>query len=224
LESLELGDVVKIRHSHMPPEVTRKNYPTAFKKERAMDKRSLNTGLLSSGRLSRRESLATIALTVGGLALGIKNAFSATSAGISCSAATIHQEPVFAATPKRVFDALTDEKQFQQVQLLSAASKALDLVSNPAEIGREAGGAIKLYGGYISGWQLELEPEKRIVEAWRSASWPAHIYSIAKFELIADGGGTKIVFDQTGFPPNEAEHLASGWKSNYWDALTKYLA
>jgi activator of HSP90 ATPase len=207
----------------MPPEVTRKG-TTAFKKERAMNKRSLNTGLLSGGRLSRRESLATIALTFGGLALGTKSAFSATNAGISYSAATIHQEPVFAATPRRVFDALTDEKQFQKVQLLSAASKALDLVSNPAEISREAGGAIKLYGGYISGWQLELEPETRIVEAWRSASWPAHIYSIAKFELIAAGAGTKIVFDQTGFPPNEAEHLAAGWKSNYWDALTKYLA
>ncbi len=91
--------------------------------------------------LTRRESMATVALAVGGLALGSKNAFAAPGDGISHSAEAIHQEPVFAATPKRVYDALTDAKQFQQVQLLSGAMKALDLTSKPAEISLEVGGA-----------------------------------------------------------------------------------
>jgi activator of HSP90 ATPase len=188
-----------------------------------MDKESFDEWPLLSERRTRRGSIATLALTIGGLAFTTKSAFAAPEDGITYSAATIHQEPVFAATPKRVYDALTDPKQFQKVQLLSAASKALDLVSKPAEISREAGGAINLFGGYISGRQLELEPEKRIVEAWRSASWPPHIYSIAKFELVAQGFETKIVFDHTGFPVNEVEHLAAGWKSNYWDALVQYF-
>jgi activator of HSP90 ATPase len=188
-----------------------------------MKTKSLEEMPLSGRTLTRRQTMASVALAVGGLALGPKSAFAAPDDGISHSAEAIHQEPVFAASPKRVYDALTDAKQFQQVQVLSAAMKALDLVSKPAEVSRELGGSFRLFGGYISGRQLELEPEKRIIQAWRSESWHAHVYSIAKFDLVAEGAGTKIVFDHTGFPAGEAEHLAAGWKSNYWDALAQYL-
>src|SRR5450432_1265207 len=184
-------------------------------KERGnMSTKSLEEMRLSGRTLTRRQSMASVALAVGGLALGTKSAFAAPDDGISHSAEAIHQEPVFAASPKRVYDALTDSKQFQQAQLLSVAMKELDLLSKPAEISRDLGGAFRLFGGYISGRQLELEPEKRIVQAWRSESWHAHVYSIAKFDLVADGTGTKIVFDHTGFPAGEAEHLAAGWKSH----------
>jgi activator of HSP90 ATPase len=185
--------------------------------------KSTKDSLLSGYTLTRRESIARVAVAVGGFVLGAKSAFAEPNDGISYSAATIHQETVFAASPKRVYDALTDAKQFHQVELLSAAAKALDLASKPAEISRELGGPIKLFGGYITGRQLELQPEKRIIEAWHSASWPQHIYSIAKFDLVAEGTGTKIILDHTGFPVKEVEHLAAGWKSNYWDALTQYL-
>jgi activator of HSP90 ATPase len=202
---------------------SQRSHPVKKEKRTNMDLRSLKEWPSSGRTLTRRDSIAAIALTVGGLAFGTKNAFAAPTDGIAYSAATIHQEPHFAATPKRVYEALTDPRQFQKVQLLSAASKELDLVSKPAEISRQEGGAINLFGGYISGRQLELEPEKRIVEAWRSASWPSHVYSIVEFELVAEGNGAKIIFDHTGFPVNEAEHLAAGWKSNYWDALAQYL-
>jgi hypothetical protein len=49
------------------------------------------------------------------------------------------------------------------------------------------------------------------------------IYSIAKFELVEHGSGTKIVFDHTGFPIGDREHLAEGWKMNYWEPLEKFL-
>jgi hypothetical protein len=54
--------------------------------------------------------------------------------------------------------------------------------------------------------------------------WPDGIYSIARFELVAQGSGTRIIFDHTGFPPELAEHLASGWTENYWTPLRKYLS
>jgi len=64
---------------------------------------------------------------------------------------------------------------------------------------------------------------RRIVQAWRAASWPEGIYSIARFELLEQGAGTRVVFDHTGFPSEQAEHLESGWNENYWTALHKYL-
>jgi activator of HSP90 ATPase len=95
---------------------------------------------------------------------------------------------------------------------------------NPPEISREPGGAFALFGGYIFGRQLELVPNERIVQAWRVGSWDPGIYSIARFELAEQGSGTKIVFDHTGFPKGKAEHLAEGWKINYWEPMGKFLA
>jgi activator of HSP90 ATPase len=81
----------------------------------------------------------------------------------------------------------------------------------------------KLFGGYISGRHLELLPGERIVQAWRTGSWKPGEYSIVRFELREHGPGTKIIFDHLGFPQGQAEHLASGWKGNYWEPLQKYL-
>jgi hypothetical protein len=44
-----------------------------------------------------------------------------------------------------------------------------------------------------------------------------------KRELMEQSSGTKIVFDHTGFPKGQAEHLAEGWKGNYWEPLEKFL-
>jgi predicted TIM-barrel fold metal-dependent hydrolase len=41
--------------------------------------------------------------------------------------------------------------------------------------------------------------------------------------LIEQQSGTRIVFDHTGFPKGQAQHLAEGWKANYWEPLEKYL-
>ena len=93
----------------------------------------------------------------------------------------------------------------------------------PAQISAEAGGAFSLFGGYVSGRQVELLANERIVQAWRAGSWGPGIFSIARFGLTERGGGTKLVFDHTGFPEGQAQHLAEGWKVNYWEPLEKYL-
>ncbi len=100
----------------------------------------------------------------------------------------------------------------------------MHLPDKPAEISSEAGGAFALYGGYITGRQVELVPNVRIVQAWRAGSWPPGAYSIVRFELVEQGPGSKIVFDHTGFPKGEAESLASGWRVHYWEPLAKVLA
>jgi hypothetical protein len=40
---------------------------------------------------------------------------------------------------------------------------------------------------------------------------------------MEQGSDTKLVFDHTGFPKGDAEHLVEGWKTNYWQPLTKFL-
>ena len=125
----------------------------------------------------------------------------------------IHQEVVFEAGPKRIYEVLTDARQF------SAMTGGA-----PTVISREAGGSFSCFGGMISGRQIELESNQRIVQAWHVSNWPAGVYSIVKFELKEQGSETKLILDHDGFPEGHQEHLEAGWKTNYWEPLAKYLA
>jgi len=174
--------------------------------------------------LTRRQAIAGAAGAFAGLVLRSTSASAEAEDGISHTAAAIHQEPVFAASPQRVYEALTDAGEFTRVIRLSGALQAMRLPDKPAEISREAGGAFALFGGYITGRQIELVPNVRIVQAWRPGDWAPGIYSIAKFELVQQGSGSKIVFDHTGFPTHEAQSLAFGWTTHYWEPLAKVLA
>ena len=181
--------------------------------------------LLASGT-TRRQVLVGAAITLGGIAVASRAAWAGTDEVVSHTSEAIHQEPVFKANRKRVYEALTDAKQFDKVVQLGAAMKA-GMVSGakPTEISREAGGAFSLFGGLIVGRHIELVPNERIVQAWRAAGhWKPGIYSIAKFELVEEGDGTRIIFDHRGFPDGEWQQLAEGWKINYWQPLEKYLA
>jgi uncharacterized protein YndB with AHSA1/START domain len=138
---------------------------------------------------------------------------------ISRNAESIHQEVMFKASRKRIYEALTDAEQFTKVVRLSGVP------GGPAAvISKEAGGAFSAFGGYITGRHIELAPNERIVQAWRAGGWEPGKYSIAWFELKEQGEQTKLVFDHTGFPNGDAEHLLEGWNTNYWEPLRKYLA
>src|SRR5271156_3990567 len=137
----------------------------------------------------------------------------------------IHQEVIFKASRKRVYEALTDANQFEKVvQLSSAVKSGMVPPGKPAEISREPGGAFALFGGYISGRQLVLVPDKLIVQAWRAGSWDPNSYSIAKFALTDQDSNTKLIFDHAGFPNEQGQHLSEGWHVNYWEPLAKFLA
>jgi len=164
---------------------------------------------------TRRQMIFGSAIAFAGLTLGSRE--------VSRTEESIHQEAVFKANRKRVYEALTDAKQFDKVVQLSGVMQAMHLGDKPAEISREVGGAFALFGGYITGRHVELVPNERIVQAWRTGSWPPGLYSIAKFDLVEQGAGSKIVFDHTGFPKGDAESLASGWKAHYWEPLAKLL-
>ena len=172
---------------------------------------------------TRRQTITNLAIAFGAAALGSTSAWAAANDEIR-PAESIHHEPVFKASRKRVYEALTDTKQFDKVMQLGVAFKTMAPGSKPTEISREVGGAFALFGGYITGRHLELLPGERIVQAWRAGSWDPGIYSITRFELVEQGAGTKIVFDHTGFPKGLGEHLAAGWKGNYWEPLEKFLA
>jgi activator of HSP90 ATPase len=181
--------------------------------------------LAASGNApTRRQAIIGAAIAFGGLALASTPAWAGAEGEISHTAESIHQEPAFKANRMRIYDALTDAKQFDKVVQLSGVMQSMHSADKPAEISREVGGAFVLFGGHITGRHVELVANQRIVQAWRAGNWAPGVYSIAKFELVEQGSGTRIVFDHTGFPTGDAESLASGWKAHYWEPLAKLLA
>jgi uncharacterized protein YndB with AHSA1/START domain len=174
---------------------------------------------------TRRQLIAGVTFALGSLGFASARTFGQAPEEISHSAESIHLETVFKATRKRVYEALTNAKQFHKVTQLSAAVQSgMAPGTAPTEIANTPGGAFSFFGGYISGRNIELVPSERIIQAWRAGSWPPGIYSIAKFDLVEQGSDTKLLFDHTGFPKGDAEHLVEGWKTNYWAPLSKFLA
>jgi uncharacterized protein YndB with AHSA1/START domain len=124
----------------------------------------------------------------------------------------IHQEVTIEASPAAVYGVLTSGDDFAKM----TGGRA-------AKIARESGGEFSMFGGDIRGRNIELVPGKRVVQAWRSQAWPEGVYSIVKFELTAEGKGTRLVFDQAGHPEGSDEMLAGGWQQMYWGPMNAML-
>jgi activator of HSP90 ATPase len=185
---------------------------------------------MTSERLGRRDFAVRASAILAGLgfASAARGATVMAARGeITHSSAAIHQKVVFAAPVARVYQALTIADEFDKVVQLSGAMNSgmkKMLGTAPTEIAAVPGGAFSLFGGYVTGRNLELVPNARIVQAWRAGSWDPGSFSIAKFVLSENGAGTKLVFDHTGFPNDAADHLTQGWHDNYWTPLAKSLA
>jgi activator of HSP90 ATPase len=125
---------------------------------------------------------------------------------------SLHYDIEFKAAPQRFYAAILDAKQFA------------DFTGMAAEIDAKVGGAFTLFGGLVAGRNVELVENRRIVQAWRPASWEPGVYSIVHFELKPAGSGTSLAFDHTGFSVGLADSLDAGWHGHYWEPLKKYFA
>lgn len=124
----------------------------------------------------------------------------------------IQQEITFKSSIQKVFEALTNSKQFSE------------LTGAPAEINSEPGGKFTCFGGMISGQTIEIQPLVLLVQAWRAGNWNQGVYSIIKFELESIGNNeTKLIFEHRGFPDDQKTHLESGWHERYWEPIKNYL-
>jgi len=124
---------------------------------------------------------------------------------------TITQTVTIRAGANQIYDALTAAKAFAE------------FTGAPAEISQQVGGEFSCFGGQVTGRQIELRPNLRIVQAWRVSSWPEAIYSTVKFDLEQAGTSTNVTLEHSEFPEDAEAHLASGWHKMYWEPLKRYL-
>ena len=125
----------------------------------------------------------------------------------------LHQDADFDVAPERVYKALLSSEQFTTFS------------GFPAKIDARPGGAFSLFGGQVVGRNIDLVPNRRIVQAWRAVGdWPPGTYSLVRFDLKPKGAGATVALEHTGFREGDYDHLYIGWPSHYWDLMRKFFA
>lgn len=123
----------------------------------------------------------------------------------------IRQSVTFQATPHAVYEALMDSR------------KHAKFTQAPARISRKVGGAISAYGDYITGTNLELIPDEKIVQSWHASEWPAGHMSKVTFKLAPVAGGTRLTFTHSGVPDAFVADIRQGWIDSYWVPMKAML-
>ena len=147
--------------------------------------------------LLRRQMIGAATLAIGGLGAAPVVGLAQTGDSISRSDESIRQERWFQADRQRVYESLTISRLFDRVTQRSEAMQSPDMAKlrQLTQIDPRVGGSFTIFGGYIVGRQLELEPAQLIVQAWRVGSWGRGAYSVVRFELLEHEAGTKIVLN-----------------------------
>ena len=126
---------------------------------------------------------------------------------------TIKQTIIFDADPAAVYDALLDAKEHSE------------FTGSPATASDKVGAEFNAWDGYISGKNLELVKNKKIVQEWETTGWPkGYPRSRLELTLTAKEGGTELKVVHYNVPAEQVASYTSGWKSSYWNPLKKYLA
>jgi uncharacterized protein YndB with AHSA1/START domain len=119
---------------------------------------------------------------------------------------------VFPASPREIYDAW----------LSSAHGK---MVGSTATVDPRVGGAFTAWDNYIRGTTLELEPYRRIVQAWRTTEFSAASPD-SRLELLLEQveGGTRLTIRHTEIPEGKSASLEQGWIDHYFRPMKEYFA
>jgi activator of HSP90 ATPase len=120
---------------------------------------------------------------------------------------TLRQTVTFNASPHEVYEALMDSKKHSA------------FTGDKAVISRKVGGSFKAYGDYIESKNIELIPDKKIVQSWRSSDWPKGHYSKVIFDFKELGKKTKLYFVHEDVPEDQYAEIKQGWNDFYWTPM-----
>jgi activator of HSP90 ATPase len=108
------------------------------------------------------------------------------------------------------------------------------ITGSPAKIDGTVDGDFVAWDGYIQGMFLELEENKRILQAWRTAEFPSEaedsIVEILLEEEVASTGKhrlattykTKLTLNHSNIPEGQADGYKTGWEDFYFKPMREW--
>jgi activator of HSP90 ATPase len=106
---------------------------------------------------------------------------------------------------------------------LNGKSHAAMTGGGPATATTKVGGEFTAWDGYIAGKNLILEPDRRIVQSWRTTEFKdGDADSEIDVQLEAAGDGTKITLRHSNVPEGHNGYK-DGWQTCYFDPMKAYF-
>lgn len=98
------------------------------------------------------------------------------------------------------------------------------MTGSPAKVDGRVGGRFSAWDGYISGSTLELEPDRRIVQAWRTSEFPDEAPD-SRVEIVLEetAGGTKVTLSHRDMPEDQVDSYRQGWEDFYFQPMRAYF-
>jgi activator of HSP90 ATPase len=125
---------------------------------------------------------------------------------------SLKMSDIIPATPQEIYEAWLDSKKHSAM----TGSKAV--------IEAEVGGTFTAWEEYISGTNIELEPNHRIVQKWRTTDFTDDLPD-SDLEILLDEvpDGTKVTIVQSSLPEDQIDAYKLGWKDFYFEPMKKYF-
>lgn len=125
----------------------------------------------------------------------------------------IEQEIIIKNSPHEIYEAFMDSKKHSK------------FTESKAKVSREIGGKFSIFEGSLSGKNIELIEDKKIVQTWRGdgENWPKGYYSTITLILEPIDQGTLIKFTHVDIPDTAYESVKEGWDTYYWEPLKEML-
>ena len=98
------------------------------------------------------------------------------------------------------------------------------MTGSPAQVDGNVGGKFSAWDGYIFGTTLELTPNQRILQAWRTSEFPEDaLDSHVEVLLEKFDGETRITLIHTDVPENQVDSYRQGWEDFYFKPMRKHF-
>jgi activator of HSP90 ATPase len=98
------------------------------------------------------------------------------------------------------------------------------MTGSAAKVDGKVGGKFSAWDGYIFGTTLELTPNQRIVQAWRTSEFPDEAPD-SNLEVLLEEvtGGTQVTLIHSNLPEGQADSYRHGWDDFYFKPMKEYF-
>jgi activator of HSP90 ATPase len=126
---------------------------------------------------------------------------------------SIRVSAVFPTTPQDLYAAWLDSERHGAFTGLTATVES------------HIGGRHTAWDGYIEGEILELEPDRRILQSWRSLDFPADAPN-SRLEVLlhsTSDGGVEMTLVHSEIPEGQGSDYEEGWFEYYFKPMQRYF-
>ncbi|WP_297704479.1 SRPBCC domain-containing protein [uncultured Eudoraea sp.] len=117
----------------------------------------------------------------------------------------------FKAKPSEIYDAWLDSIQHSE------------MTGGPAKCSNIIGGKFTAWDGYIEGKNIELKPNKEIIQSWRTSEFGDNDKdSKLIIQLKESENGTELILNHSNIPEGQTQYK-KGWLEHYFIPMENYF-